>query len=161
MHTSGFGRKGGLRKGLAEVGSAWIWQSAALSAFPFTLCRCADHFIVLLLLNCSGDFAVLETMNWVQLSKVAALHAVLSRPWLSWGGLALSTGSCALLFYNRAWTALCPPYKDKGCAATEEKGKEGQQVDLSTCNMFSLIYVKLFDQIALHLNETIEPGYSI
>jgi hypothetical protein len=50
--------KDDLRKGSADVGSAWIWQSAALSAFSFSLCRCADHFIVLLLLNCPEDFAV-------------------------------------------------------------------------------------------------------
>ena len=54
-----------------------------------------------------------------------------------------------------------PHIRIRAVKQQKKKGKEGQQVDLSTCNMFSLIYVKLFDQIALHLNETIEPGYSI
>ena len=40
-------RKYDLRKGLVDVGSAWIWQSGVLSALLFTLCRAVDHFIVL------------------------------------------------------------------------------------------------------------------
>ena len=43
------GRKYDLRKGLVDVGSAWIWQSGVLCALLFTLSRAVDHFIVLLL----------------------------------------------------------------------------------------------------------------
>ena len=50
MHKKRNGRKYDLRKGSADVGPAWIWQSAVLSsALLFTLGRALDHFIVLLL----------------------------------------------------------------------------------------------------------------
>ena len=49
IHKKRNGRKYDLRKGLVDVGSAWIWQSGVLSALLFTLSRAVDHFIVLLL----------------------------------------------------------------------------------------------------------------